>query len=84
MKKIISIFSCALLLSTAVSCDWFQLDNQEGWNAKVQGKIIDTVTGQPVQSEQGRKKAGIPRRTRAGASRTTAPTATTSCSPANM
>ena len=54
MKKIISIFSCALLLSTAVSCDWFQLDNQEGWNAKVQGKIIDTVTGQPVQSEQGR------------------------------
>lgn len=54
MKKIISIFSCALLLSTAVSCDWFQLDNQEGWNAKVQGKIIDSVTGQPVQSEQGR------------------------------
>ena len=40
MKKIISIFSCALLLSTAVSCDWFQLDNQEGWNAKVQGKIM--------------------------------------------
>ena len=54
MKRIISIISCALLLSTAVSCDWFQLDNQEGWNAKVQGKIIDSVTGQPVQSEQGR------------------------------
>ena len=53
MKRIISIFSCALLLSTAVSCDWFELDNQEGWNAKVQGKIIDVVTGQPVQSEQG-------------------------------
>ena len=54
MKRIISIISCALLLSTAVSCDWFVLDNQEGWNAKVQGKIIDTITGQPVQSEQGR------------------------------
>lgn len=53
MKRIISIISCALLLSTAVSCDWFALDNQEGWNAKVQGKIIDSVTGQPVQSEQG-------------------------------
>ena len=53
MKRIISIFSCALLLSTAVSCDWFVLDNQEGWNAKVQGKIIDIATGQTVQSEQG-------------------------------
>lgn len=53
MKRIISIISCALLLSTAVSCDWFELDNQEGWNAKVQGKIVDSITGQPVQSEQG-------------------------------
>lgn len=53
MKRIISILSCALLLSTAVSCDWFELDNQEGYNAKVQGKIIDAKTGQPVQSEQG-------------------------------
>lgn len=53
MKRIISILSCALLLSTVVSCDWFELDNQEGWNAKVQGKIIDVKTGQPVQSEQG-------------------------------
>ena len=53
MKRIVSILSCALLLSTAVSCDWFELDNQEGWNAKVQGKIIDVKTGQPVQSEQG-------------------------------
>ena len=38
---------------TAVSCDWFELDNQEGWNAKVQGRILDSKTGQPVQSEQG-------------------------------
>jgi len=53
MKRILSILSCGLLLMTAVSCDWFQLDNQEGWDAKVSGKIIDAKTGQPVQSEQG-------------------------------
>jgi hypothetical protein len=54
MKRIVSIFSCALLLVTAASCSWFKLDNQEGWDAKVQGKIIDIATGEPVQSEQGR------------------------------
>ncbi len=53
MKRILSILSCALLLTTAVSCDWFQLDNQEGWDAKVSGRILDAKTGQPVQSEQG-------------------------------
>ena len=53
MKRIISILSFALVLTTAVSCDWFELDNQEGWNAKVQGRILDSKTGQPVQSAQG-------------------------------
>lgn len=53
MKRIISILSCALALLTAVSCDWFVLDNQEGWNAKVQGRILDSKTGQPIQSAQG-------------------------------
>lgn len=38
---------------TAVSCDWFELDNQEGWDAKVQGRILDSKTGQPLQSAQG-------------------------------
>jgi len=41
------------MLFGAVSCDWFELDNQEGWNAKVQGQILDAKTGKPVQSEQG-------------------------------
>ena len=50
MKKI-AIFLPVLLL--AVSCDWFKLDNQEGWDASIEGKIVDSVTGQPVQSEQG-------------------------------
>lgn len=53
MKRIISILSCALALMTAVSCDWFELDNQEGWDAKVQGRILDSKTGQPLQSAQG-------------------------------
>lgn len=53
MKRILSVLSCGLLLMTAVSCDWFQLDNQEGWDAQVSGRIIDAKTGNPVQSEQG-------------------------------
>ena len=53
MKRILSIISGALLLMTAVSCDWFVLDNQDGWDAKVQGRILDSKTGQPVQSAQG-------------------------------
>ena len=53
MKRLISIFSCALMLVSVASCSWFKLDNQEGWDAKVQGKILDVTTGQPVQSEQG-------------------------------
>lgn len=42
-----------IALSAAVSCDWFDMDNQDGWDAKVEGKIIDTKTGEPVQTEQG-------------------------------
>lgn len=54
MKKIISVFSCALTLTLAVSsCSWFKLDNQEGWDASVEGKIVDTATEQPIQFEQG-------------------------------
>lgn len=53
MKRLISIFSCALMLVTVASCSWFKLDNQEGWDAKVQGKLLDTTTGEPVQSEHG-------------------------------
>lgn len=35
------------------SCDWFELDNQEGYNASVYGNIIDSKTGQTVYQEQG-------------------------------
>lgn len=54
MKKIISVFACALTLTFAVtSCDWFELDNQEGWDASVEGQILDIATNQPIQFEQG-------------------------------
>lgn len=54
MKKIISILSCALTLTfAATSCDWFDLDNQEGWDATVEGQILDAGTNQPIQFAQG-------------------------------
>jgi hypothetical protein len=54
MKRIISVFACALTLTFALSsCDWFELDNQEGWDASVEGQILDAGTGQPMQFEQG-------------------------------
>lgn len=33
------------------SCEWFVLDNMEGHNATVTGKIIDGATGETVQTE---------------------------------
>lgn len=53
MKKIISILSCALTLTLAASCDWFKLDNQDGWDAAVAGQIVDAGTNDPIQFEQG-------------------------------
>ena len=46
MKKIFVLLS---LLVLATSCDWFEFDNQEGWNAQVEGRILDSKTGQPMQ-----------------------------------
>lgn len=46
MKKIIVLLS---LLVLATSCDWFVFDNQEGWDAQVEGRILDSKTGQPMQ-----------------------------------
>lgn len=52
MKKIITILSCALTLTFATSCEWFEFDNQDGWDASVEGRIVDQ-NGNPVQMEQG-------------------------------
>ena len=46
MKKIFVLLSLIVL---ATSCDWFVFDNQEYYNAQVEGKIIDSKTGQPLQ-----------------------------------
>ena len=46
MKKILVLLS---LLALATSCDWFVFDNQEYYNAQVQGRILDSKTGQPMQ-----------------------------------
>ena len=46
MKKIFVLLSLIVL---ATSCDWFVFDNQEFYNASVEGKIVDTKTGQPIQ-----------------------------------
>lgn len=52
MKKIFSILTCALTVLSIASCDWFELDNQDGYNATVYGSFFDK-TGAPVYQEQG-------------------------------
>ena len=46
MKKIFVLLSLIVL---ATSCDWFVFDNQEYYNAQVEGRILDSKTGQPIQ-----------------------------------
>ena len=48
MKKTLSIISFILALTAVTSCDWFTLDNQDGWDAKVEGALIDSKTGEPA------------------------------------
>lgn len=52
MKKIISFASCILALFALASCDWFVLDNQEAWDATVEGRIVDQA-GNLVEMEHG-------------------------------
>ena len=49
MKKFIYIIPCLLLLMTA--CEWFELDNYDGYDAAVHGTIIDSKTGEQVHNE---------------------------------
>ena len=37
------------MLILATSCDWFMFDNQEQWDAQVEGRILDSKTGEPMQ-----------------------------------
>ncbi len=40
-----------LAMTFMTSCDWFELDNQAGYNAQVYGTLVDSETGDPVLSE---------------------------------
>ena len=46
MRKILALLSLIVL---ATACDWFVFDNQEYYNASVEGRILDSKTGQPMQ-----------------------------------
>lgn len=46
MKKIFIFLSLIVL---ATSCDWFVFDNQEYYNAQVEGRFLDGKTGQLMQ-----------------------------------
>ncbi len=46
MKKLLYIIPLVMFAMT--SCDWFELDNMDGHNAQVEGKFIDSKTGEPV------------------------------------
>ena len=37
------------MLILATSCEWFLYDNQEQWDAQVEGRIIDSKTGENVE-----------------------------------
>lgn len=53
MKKFIISAALLLPLLFAVSCSMFQLDNYDGPNAQVTGKLMDIVTGEKVGLEAG-------------------------------
>ena len=53
MKKFIISAALLLPLLSAVSCSMFQLDNYDGPNAQVTGKLMDIVTGEKVGLEAG-------------------------------
>ena len=45
MKKILMILSALVLVS---ACDWFVFDNEEGYDATITGRFIDSQTGENV------------------------------------
>lgn len=53
MKKFIISAALLLPLLSAVSCSMFELDNYDGPNAQVSGKLLDVVTGEKVGLEAG-------------------------------
>ena len=51
MKKIINTIAVILAVATAASCSMFKLDNYDGPNAQIHGKVVDAQTGDPIGVE---------------------------------
>ena len=51
MKKLINTIAVVLALATVASCSMFKLDNYDGPNAKVSGKLVDAQTGDLIGVE---------------------------------
>ena len=51
MKKFINIFAAVLSIATVASCSMFKLDNYDGPNAQVSGKLVDAETGDLIGVE---------------------------------
>ncbi len=51
MKKIFNTIAVVLALATAASCSMFKLDNFEGPNAQVSGRLVDAATGDLIGVE---------------------------------
>ena len=51
MKKFVNILAVTLSVAVAASCSMFELDNYEGPNAKVSGKLVDAETGELIGVE---------------------------------
>ena len=45
MKKILYFIPVLLM---AVSCDWFEFDNMDGYDATITGTFVDSQTNEPV------------------------------------
>ena len=51
MKKLINTIAVVLALATVSSCSMFKLDNYDGPNAKVSGRLVDSQTGELIGVE---------------------------------
>ncbi len=51
MKKLINTIAVVLALATVASCSMFKLDNYDGPNAKVSGRLVDSQTGELIGVE---------------------------------
>ena len=51
MKKFFNIIAVVLSVAVAASCSMFKLDNYDGPNAKVSGKLVDAETGELIGVE---------------------------------